>query len=105
MLWFGLAASFMAGLLAASVLPGYGSIVPAVVVAFVATIWCRLDAQQREVGWTPAQTYFTFFLYPIAVPVYLLQTRRANSLPAILFALIYGTVVWMLIYWGFDVAG
>ncbi len=104
-LWFGLAASFVIGLLSASVLPSYGIIAPAVFVAFVATDWCRLDAEQREVNWTAAQANFTFFLYPIAVPVYLIKTRRANSLPAILFALIYGVVVWLLTYWGFIVAG
>ena len=87
-LWVGLAACFIVGMLSASVLPRSDNIIPSVVIGFVAVAWCRLDARNRQLRWSSAQTYLTFFLYPIAVPVYLIQSQKQSAIPAIVFALL-----------------
>lgn len=101
-LWIGLAGSYPVGSLAATARVSHREIIPAFFIALIATIWCRLDANARALPWTRRQTYFTFFLYPFAVPIYLLQTMKQRALPAILFALIYGLVIWWIAIEGFN---
>lgn len=103
-LWLGLAGAFVVGLLGASVLREGMSIFPAVVVGLVAAMWCRLDALQRGAVWAPVHTYFTFSLYPIAVPMYLLRSGRPRPMTAIALAVLYGIGAWLLLVAGFLMA-
>lgn len=95
-LWVGLAAAFVSGLAAPLVIPEAMGLPPAIVLGLVAVIWCRLDARQHAIPWTPAWTYFTFFIAIVTVPAYLLRARRRYALLAMVKALAYGVAAWFV---------
>lgn len=54
--------------------------------ASAATMWCVVDALRRGAYWHRAAQFYTFLLWPLAVPVYLIWSRGSRG---VWFALVY----------------
>lgn len=63
----------------------------AVAFAFAITSWVERDRHSRHVSEPLSYSAFVFFLWPIAVPYYLYQTRRWKGL-------LPGAGLWLLFY-------
>ncbi len=101
LLFAGLPTVFVVSMTSAMIMPRHVNIFPAIVIAFIASVWCKYDALECGEPITQPYGYALFFLYPIMVPVYLLQSRGVRGIPALAFTVFYGLLAWAVAVVGF----
>jgi hypothetical protein len=89
------AATALQGIVASEGGPILGQYIASFPMATAAVMWCTVDAASRGDYYPHSLRWATMFLWPIAVPVYLIQSRKGWG---ILFALL--ALVAMLVLQG-----
>jgi ABC-type molybdate transport system permease subunit len=102
--WLVVPAAFVAAYVSANLVRAEINTVPAIVVAIIATLWCRIDSADRGKPLSNLQTGVVFVLYPIAVPLYLINAHGRRGLIGAMVALLLGVVAFFAVGFGFGAA-